>query len=47
MDLPADNHIPQWIELVKAGNIDAAVSFLTRLTPCRKLPDAFVRKMFV
>ncbi len=22
---PLHNHIPQWIELVKAGNIDAAV----------------------
>ena len=41
---PLHNHIPQWIELVKAGNIDAAVELSHRPTPCRKLPDAFVRK---
>ncbi len=40
---PLHNHIPQWIELVKAGNIAAAVArFPIRPTACRRSPAASV-----
>lgn len=42
---PLHNHIPQWIERIRAGISSVRLSFLTRLTVYRKLPAASVHRI--